>query len=78
MITPAIRRVGRPRTRPESEGAGDYIGLRVPKLLKEQIAQAARESGRSLSTEVRFRLEQSFDRQWILSEVVKAITRASR
>jgi hypothetical protein len=53
------RRVGRPRTRSET-GPGDYVGFRAPRELKEKLETAAANSGRSLSTEAQFRLEQSF------------------
>ena len=54
------RQVGRPRMRPAEEGAGDYVGFRAPKRLKDDLSKAAAASGRSLSTEAQFRLEQSF------------------
>jgi hypothetical protein len=57
-MTELGRRPGRPRTKHES-GSGDYIGFRVPYVLKARLHNDAVASGRSLSTEVQFRLEQS-------------------
>lgn len=54
-----ITKAGRPLTSSKSK-AGEYIGFRSPKDLKEKLEQAAQASGRSLSTEVQFRLERSF------------------
>src|SRR4051812_11821733 len=64
------RRVGRPRTRPEEKGPGDYVGFRAPRDLKEKLERAAQIAGRSLSTETQFRLEQSFERQLAVSQAL--------
>src|SRR4051794_23704862 len=64
------KRVGRPRIRPESEGAGDYVGFRAPRELKEKLAAAAAASGRSLSTEAQFRLERSFEREQLVADLL--------
>jgi hypothetical protein len=36
---------------------GEYIGFRAPPKLKRALEASAKENGRSLSTEVQFRLE---------------------
>src|SRR5205809_7891267 len=65
------RGVGRPRTRPDMDSPGDYVGFRTPRKLKQQLSEAAARSGRSLSAETEFRLEHSFDRQDLLGEVLE-------
>jgi TraY domain len=52
-------RIGRPPA-DGREARGDYVGFRSPSILKAKLEQAAKASGRSLSTEAQFRLEQSF------------------
>jgi hypothetical protein len=59
MTATAKRRPGRPRTR-TTEQPGDYVGFRCPRQLKGWLEIAAADSGRSLSTEVQARIEQSF------------------
>ena len=56
------KRPGRPRKRSQ-ETAGDYVGFRIPRAVKEQLSAAAEASGRSLSTEAQFRIEWSFREQ---------------
>lgn len=67
-VLPLKRRVGRPRTRTDDE-PGEYVGFRAPRALKEQLASAAKESGRSLSTEAQVRLEMSFRDEYIISQL---------
>jgi hypothetical protein len=55
------RRGGRPRTREKRALPASYVGFRVSNDLKERLEKAAAASGRSLSTEAQFRLENSFD-----------------
>ncbi len=74
----AKRKVGRPRIRPELEGAREYVGLGVSKHLKDKLKEAAYKANRSLSAEIHDRLEKSFDREWLLSEVKRAVTSANR
>ena len=69
-MTEAKRRVGRPKTRPDEEGAGDYVGFRAPRRLKEDLARAAKAAGRSLSTEAQFRLERTFDRDQLADDLL--------
>lgn len=64
------RRVGRPRTR-LGEGPGDYVGFRAPPELKARLAAAAAATGRSLSTETQFRLEQSFRDDQLLAALAE-------
>ena len=60
MDNPQKRR-GRP-TKPPVEGTRVMLGLRVTANIKRKLEAAAIESGRSLSQEAEFRLEQSFER----------------
>jgi hypothetical protein len=53
------RRTGRPKTTIR-EKPGEYIGFRAPSELKAALETTATAAGRSLSTEVQFRLAQSF------------------
>jgi hypothetical protein len=48
------------------------LGLRVTPETKQRLDAAAEQSGRSQSQEAEFRLERSFDRQDLLSDVLKA------
>jgi hypothetical protein len=48
------------------------LGLRVTPEIKKRLDAAAEQSGRSQSQEAEFRLERSFDREDILSEVLSA------
>lgn len=54
------RRPGRPRLHPEGEAFTDRIALRAPPSLRARVDAAAEANGRSVSTEVQFRLERSF------------------
>jgi hypothetical protein len=63
------RRVGRPRTRSQ-DGPGDAVGFRAPRYLKRQLEDAAAASGRSISTEAQFRLENSFREQQLFDEAL--------
>jgi len=60
---------GRPRTR-EDEPAGEYVGFRAPRALKAQLVEAAAREGRSLSTEAQFRIQQTFDFQKLLPQLL--------
>jgi hypothetical protein len=53
------RRPGRPRVRIERGVPAEYVGFRASKALKASLELEAQKSGRSLSTEAQFRLEQS-------------------
>ena len=70
------RRVGRPRTRTE-ETTGDYVGFRAPRELKERLEAAAGASGRSLSTETQFRLENSFREEQLIAAALDPSGRAT-
>ncbi|MBV9859869.1 MAG: TraY domain-containing protein [Alphaproteobacteria bacterium] len=70
MAEMVAKRVGRPRTR-ASETAGDYVGFRASRDLKQRLEAAAKASGRSLSTEAQFRLERSFDRESLFPDSLK-------
>jgi hypothetical protein len=59
------KRRGRP-----SLGERVPLGLRVTPEMKRRLDEAARRSGRSQSQEAEFRLERSFDRTDLLSEVL--------
>lgn len=59
--------------RPAPKGAYAYIGFRAPLTLKQKLDVAAAENGRSLSTEVQFRLERSLDRQQLIAEVLDLV-----
>ena len=56
------KRVGRPRSA-EQARAGEYVGFRAPKELKDRLEHAAAAANRSLSTEAQVRLEHSFVRE---------------
>jgi hypothetical protein len=60
---------GRPRREPEP-GERVSLGLRVTPELKRVLDEAAASSGRSQSQEAEMRLEHSFDRGRLLSEVM--------
>jgi hypothetical protein len=62
-------KVGRP-TKPGKSGERVPLGLRVTAKLKSQLDEAFKTSGRSQSQEAEFRLERSFDRQDLLTEVL--------
>jgi hypothetical protein len=59
---------GRPMKRPVP-GERTPLGLRVTAELKENLEQAAIQSGRSLSQEAELRLEKSFERDFILKSI---------
>ena len=65
----ASKRRGRP---PEAAVAGERfsLGLKVTADIKERVDQAARESGRTQSQEAEYRLQGSFDREDLLSDVL--------
>ena len=54
---------GRPREREPKPGERLHLGLRVSPSLKRKLERAAAQSTRSLSQEVEFRLERSFEMQ---------------
>jgi predicted transcriptional regulator len=64
-------RGGRPGREP-AEGERVKLGLRVTPEVKRRLDAAAEQNGRSQSQEAEFRLERSFDRQDLLSDVLKA------
>lgn len=64
------RKPGRPASSDKSK-AGEYVGFRSPKELKEKLEQAAQASGRSLSTEVQFRLERSLESQALMYDALE-------
>jgi hypothetical protein len=59
------KRLGRPMKAP-TPGERVPLGLRVTAEMKRTLEAAAIESGRSISAEAELRLEQSFEREWIL------------
>ena len=65
MKETAPRRRGRP-----SVGERVALGLRVTPEVKRQLDASAKQSGRSQSQEAEFRIEWSFDRNNLLSEVL--------
>ena len=64
------KRVGRPIKEVE-EGERAALSLRVRPMIKKKLEEAADLNGRSLSQEAEFRLEHTFDRESLLSEVIK-------
>lgn len=52
------------------ERPGDYVGFRSPADLKQRLANAAENAGRSLSSEAQFRLERSFEREDLLNDTL--------
>jgi hypothetical protein len=65
----AKSRAGRPRREPQA-GERVQLSLRVTPQMKRRLDTAADQSGRSQSQEVEFRLERSFEREEMLSEVL--------
>jgi hypothetical protein len=63
-------RGGRPRKAPIKQGEKVQIGVRVSPAMQARLSDAAQDSGRSLTQEAEMRLEHSFDRQDLLSEVL--------
>jgi len=68
-MTREKKRVGRP-TKKAKAGERVPLGLRVTAELKSRLDDAAKRSGRSQSQEAEFRIERSFDRQDLLTEVL--------
>lgn len=62
------KRLGRPM-KPPTPGERTPLGLRVTAETKRKLEAAAIESGRSLSQEAELRLEQSFEREWIVKSL---------
>jgi len=62
------KRKGRP-IKAAVEGERTQLGLRVTAEMKRKLEAAALESGRSLSQEAELRLEQSFEREFILKSM---------
>jgi hypothetical protein len=60
---------GRPGSKPKP-GERVHLGFRVPPTLKRRLEQAAGHSTRSISAEAEFRMQQSFDKQDLLPEVL--------
>jgi hypothetical protein len=61
---------GRPGHKPKP-GERVQLGFRVPPELKKRLERAAGHSTRSISAEAEFRMQQSFDRQDLLPDVLK-------
>src|SRR4051794_26300370 len=59
-----------PRRTDLGEGKKSPLNMRTTPQLREKIEKAAGESGRSLVQEVEYRLERSFDRQDLLTEIL--------
>jgi hypothetical protein len=64
-----MKRIGRPPKEPVP-GTRHSLGLKVTADIKARLDKAARESGRTQSQEAEARLERSFDRADLLSEVL--------
>ena len=62
------RRRGRP-TKPPVPGERVPLSLRVTAEIKDELEQAAIQSGRSLSQEAELRLQTSFEREFILKSL---------
>jgi hypothetical protein len=62
---------GRPRGS-NKDRAGEFVGFRAPKELKERLVAAAEASDRSISTEAQFRLERSFRDDDLVPQVLSA------
>jgi hypothetical protein len=63
------RRPGRP-ARELTSGERVPMSFRVPPELKRKMDQAAEQSGRSVAQEIEMRLNQSFERQGLLGEIL--------
>ena len=61
----AEKRRGRPFV-PATPGERTALSLRVTAETKQKLEAVALESGRSISQEAEIRIEQSFEREWIL------------
>lgn len=59
------QRMGRPRTREDAPDRSDYLGGPVGHALKKRMDAAAADSRRSLSAEMRARLDQTFAEQGV-------------
>jgi len=64
-----LARIGRP-PKPPTSGEKVSLGLKVTANIKRRLDRAARESGRTQSQEAESRIERSFDREDLLSEVL--------
>jgi len=64
------RKFGAPPKREAEPGERFQLGIRVTAELKRKLDAAAEQSGRSQSQEAELRLEHTFDRQGLLSEVL--------
>jgi predicted transcriptional regulator len=69
------KRVGRP-TRPPRPGERVTLGLRVSADLKRKLEKDAVKAARSLSQEAELRLEQSYDREWIVKRIQAKVVEA--
>ena len=67
-MNPTRKRIGRPPIS-IADGTRAGVGFRVTSRLKAQIRAAADASGRSLSQEIEFRLEQSFRDEWVIEQI---------
>ena len=68
LEAPRRPRIGRPPA-DGKQARGDYVGFRSSSSLKAKLEQAAKASGRSLSGESQFRLEQSFRDETLIAEL---------
>jgi hypothetical protein len=62
------KRLGRPM-KPPTPGQRVPLGLRTTAETKRKLEAAAIESGRSISQEAELRLEQSFEREFVLKSL---------
>src|SRR2546423_14080494 len=65
------RRAGRPISANPKEGEKATLGIRTSAYLTGRLADAAKASARSLSQEAEMRLEASFRKEDLLSEVLQ-------
>lgn len=63
-------RGGRPRTREPKDGQRITISVRVTPRLKSLVEESAKQSGRSVSQEIEYRVERSFERQDLLLDLL--------
>jgi hypothetical protein len=68
------KKIGAPPKRAPKPGERFQLGVRVTPEMKMRIEAAAEASGRSISQEAELRIEQSFDRQDLLTDVMMATT----
>ena len=66
------KRMGRP-PKPAKERRRSHFTFRTTDALREQLRAAAAVEGRSISEEIEWRLQQSFEREQMAQAVAKAI-----